>query len=154
VSQDLNIDLRQQGVRRLLGETVRDDIVAAPKRELVHIAGDADTGLSSTVRMNRGKQEVIVTYKDYVLTVDVYHLPEQTKEPLQVHLICPKCRHQLRITADKKAIEWDGTYLSIEPFQCTWEMPEHDRHTPGLIAGGLTLCKWTAAIDRNIAKDA
>ena len=129
-----------------------------PARELVHLAGDPDTGMSVTHRLNHAKREVIVTYKDFVLTVDIYQLPD---EPLKVHLICPRCHHMLSVSAERKHIEFDpnahpeqGGRLSIEPFECTWEIPEADKHTPGILAGGLSLCRWRAAIDKNVAKDA
>ena len=127
------------------------------ERELVHLAGDPDTGLASTVRVDKAKFETKVSYthgpKDFVLTVDVYLVPGA---PPEVHLICPKCQHQLRVPGDKKAIDFDIATgkLSIEKFQCTWEMPDAGEHVPGLISGGMSLCKWTAAIDGNVAKDA
>lgn len=134
-------------------------LAKSPDRELVHLAGDMDTGLRSTIKLGGGKQEVTVVYKDFVLTVDVFALPD---EPLCVHLICPKCHHALRISSDRKAIEFDPNRLvngsrgdiSVEPFECTWEMKDAGDHVQGLIAGGITLCRWKAAIDHNVARDA
>ncbi len=148
--------------------------VEAPvkQRELVHIAGDADTGMTSTINLAGGKAEVFAIYRGRAvppefpdglrLTLDVYAIPD---EPTQVHLICPKCRQQLRITSDRKTIAWepirgnpDGGKLEIEPFMCTWEMPEAAAHAPGILAGGLTLCQWKGVIEhkhgRNLVRDA
>lgn len=130
-----------------------------PARELVHIAGDMDTGITQTWKMDGGKQEVTVTYKDFVLTVDVYQIPG---EPLKVHLICPRCTHALQISAERKKIDFDpkagdpkkGGRLSVEAFQCTWELPGTGAHTPGILGGGMSLCKWKAAIENNVARDA
>ena len=154
----LDIDMTDPGVQQLLGEP--EPRLASGKREkdLVHIAGDMDTGITSTFQIDRNKREVIVTYKEYVLTVDIYQIPG---EPTKVHLICPRCHHALSISAERKAIDFDpkagdpklGGRLSIEPFQCTWELPDAGEHKAGLKSGGLTLCKWKAGIENNVARD-
>jgi len=159
----LDIDLNDPRVRDLLGEEqARHYGAAGAKRELVQLAGDdgldirtsgsMETGRTSTVRLSSGKHEVTVAYKDFVLTADVYAIPG---EPLQVHLICPVCRHQLRVSEDRKKIDWDPqrSLLSIEPFKCTWEMPDAGDHVPGLISGGTSLCTWRVGIDKNVARD-
>lgn len=157
-SPDVKRFLDKKEDERIRTAMADDPAYSKKERELVHLAGDMDSGLNSTISLSGGKHEVRVTYKDFVLTVDVYAIPG---EPLQVHLICPKCRQQLRVTEDRKAIEFDprdtrfqGGRISIEPFQCTWEMPEAGKHNPGLISGGMTLCKWTAGISNNVARDA
>ncbi len=78
-----------------------------------------------------------------------------------VHLICPRCKHTLSIRGDRKHIEFATSggpagkgELSVEAFQCTWELPGVGKHIPGVVGGGLSLCKWKVAIDKNIAKDA
>lgn len=146
----VSINLADPKVKKILGER--------PKRELVHIAGDMDTGISQTIRLEDGKHEVLVTYKEFLLTVDVYALPN---EPLRAVLICPRCKHCLTVPGDRKAIDFvpdhtdfRGGALSIETFECTWEIADAGEHKPGLVAGGMTLCRWRAAIDNNIAKDA
>lgn len=159
--QSLSINLADRRVQELLGQEDRVVRPGSARRELVHLAGDADApdgrGLSSTHRADALKEEVRVTYKDFVLTVDVYRHPG---EPAQVHLICPRCRHQLRVTADRKAIDFEptdnvaaGGRLSIEPFECTWEMG-NDEHHQGALFAGTTLCRWKVGITNNIAKDA
>lgn len=178
----VTVDTQDPQVRRLLGlergaqerwasEVERPAGIGPADRELVHLAGDEDAGFDSTIRLDGGKSEVYAHYKGRYtppefpdglrLTLDVYAIPG---EPVQVHLICPKCRHQLRVSSDRKAIDWqpdrgpDGGKLSIEPFQCTWEMPEAGAHTPGILAGGLSLCQWKGALEhksgKNLVRDA
>jgi hypothetical protein len=177
----VDIDTRDPQVRRLMGLEQREQErfareVEGPgiarQQELVHIAGDADTGMTSTINLAGGKAEVFALYRGRCvppefpdglrLTIDVYAIPG---ESIQVHLICPKCRQQLRATSDRKTIEWeprvgsaDGGRLEVSPFQCTWEMPEAGQHTPGILGGGLSLCNWKGVIEhvhgRNIVRDA
>lgn len=139
------------------------------REELVHLAGDqpdpltgmpgvetarAGGGIMSTVRMTKSAAgHPKVRYKDFVLELDVYEPPGA---PRYVHLICPRCRHALRITEDRKAMEYDptrdvenGGRISVEKFTCTWELPEDRR-----MEFGLGLCRWTVAIDNNVARDA
>lgn len=139
----ITVDMADPRVAAMMGGQTRT-------RDLVQIAGD--DGVGQAINMASGKHETRVVYKDFVLTVDVYAIPG---EPLQVHLICPGCRKQLRVTQDRKHIDWHPATgeLSISPFQCTWEKSD-DAHVPGLVAGGGTLCKWTVGIDKNVAKDA
>lgn len=173
-----DIDMRDPSVKRLLGNEgcLVAPGVASGKRELVQIKGDMDHGLTSTTRLDMGKHEVIVAGKDHVLTVDVYAI---VGEPLKVHLICPRCKHLLTIDGARKPIEYDALAenplgrsilnelprellavathgkLSIETFQCTWELEDHmqdagkDDH---VIARG-SLCRYRAAIDRNVLKE-
>lgn len=163
----LNLNMSDPSVRALIGAD--ESSLATPgKREMVQIAGDPERGFTSTTRLDTMKQEVFVTYKDFLLTVDVYALPGQ---PIELVYVCPKCRKQGRITGDKKTIEFDpgasrvmtlpngakvptGGQLSVAPFQCSWEMPDAGEHKAGIRAGGITLCKLTIAIDNNVAKDA
>lgn len=183
----LNVDLTDPSVRRLLAPEEGSPIVdprdpsARSARPMVQLAGDAadptgrmaGRGLMSTHRLDTGKIEVLVAYRgkvgDYDLTVDVYTLPGQ---PIELHMICPKCRHKNRITAERKQVAFEekdarpytfvdgssmpfnGGDLSVEPFQCGWEMPDAGEHKTGIRAGGITLCKLTLAIDHNVAKDA
>lgn len=173
------IDVTNPAVKRLLqgGHDQRAEIDLATGnrgKNLVHMAGDMDTGMSRTTYLDRGKHEVLVHYRarEMFLTVDVYALPD---EPMRIHLICPQCCKALQITQDRKAISWepdavnplargvladpprglgaeDLAYLhergslgalSVETFECTWELPKSHE-----------LCRWRAAIDKNVAKDA
>lgn len=179
MSDGVSIDTEDPQVRRLMGMEAREKTrfanqVERGHQELVHIAGDADTGMSSTIDLSRaaGKSEVFALYRGrYVppefpdglrLTLDVYAIPN---EPTQVHLICPKCRQQLRVTSDRKHVNFelrpnsvDGGLLEVQAFQCTWEMPEAGGHVVGIRSGGLTLCQWKGVIDhvhgKNIVRDA
>ena len=161
----LSIDMADPSVQEMLGTEDRVVRPGRSRRELVQLAGDAPDptgqssfrGAQSTHRLNAAKEEVEVVYKDFLLTVDVYR---HEGAPIQVHLICPRCRHASRITGDRKAIDFDptrntqaGGLLSIEPFECTWELTD-DKHTPGLIGGGINLCKLRLGITNNVARDA
>ncbi len=174
-----DIDLRDPAVARLLGKDtgiVTPGQAAAGKRELVQITGDMDHGLMSTTRLDLGKQEVIVAGRDHILTVDVYAVPE---EPLKIHLICPRCHHRLTIDGDKKAIEFDhraenplgrsilaelppelrsiATHgkLSVSTFQCTWELEDQmqDAGKDDRVIARGSLCRFRAAIDKNVLKE-
>ena len=152
----LQLDLDDPHVRQSLG--------TSRERELVQLAGDAPDpmgtgmrGQQTTYHLNRSAiAHPLVEYHpgraDYaLLECDVYANPG---EPVIVHLICPRCRNTLTINGAHKRIEIEGNVLSVEPFGCTWEKPEAGPHVPGLVGGGLSLCRWRVAIDRNVAKDA
>jgi hypothetical protein len=168
-----NIDLRNPGVRRLLGDADHESRLASgkPEKKLVHLAGDEDHGLSSALHLDTGKIEVLVYYKktESWLTVDVYALPGERPH---VILICPRCQHALTIKGERKTIEFDPAarrpipdsivppelrhlsigQLSIEPFECTWELDDKAKVTRD--AGMVQLCRMKLAIDDNIARDA
>lgn len=175
-----NIDMSDPNVQRLLdgGAGERRVQPAGGKRELVQVAGDMDHGISTTVNLTAGKTEVLVIMPKGdvpLLTVDVYAIPG---EPLKVHLLCPRCKNHLTIPGEKKAIEWEPRAenpraraivalgvpphiqnmaklgkLSIEPFECTWELDAKARVGASEFSGG-NLCRWRAAIDNNMVKDA
>jgi hypothetical protein len=158
----LQIDMRDPAVKRLLGQD--------NERELVQLAGDAPdptgtgpNGAQTTYHLNRSAIcHPLVTYRhgteEFLLELDVYAHPG---EPMVVHLICPRCHHALTIPATRKAIEIrldvgpkaQGD-ISIETFECTWELAHVGKHIPGLVGGGMSLCRWKVAIDHNVAKDA
>lgn len=130
-------------------------------------------GGHQTVRLDKAAiGHPYVRYRDRVLELDVYPLlgdgtqEAGAPERLEVILICPRCQHELRITSDRKAIDYTpgapvlevegsqpswqvrGT-ISIERFQCTWESD-----TRAAVTGhGENLCRWRVAIDKNIARD-
>lgn len=169
----LNLNLSDPSVQRLLDPEEAHE--RGVKKNMVHLGGDPDRGFHSTHRLDVNKVEVIVTYKgDLMLTVDVY--PEQGEKgtadykPLELHYVCPGCTKKGRVTSEMKAIEFDpvdnrpiklpngvvtvtGGRLSVEPFQCTHEMPEHVTHVQKH-QHGFTLCRKRIAIDDNVAKDA
>jgi len=177
--QSLSVDLTDPRARALLGLTDAP-ISAGTRREVVQIAGDAPApgamgpGISSTQHLTAGKQEVLVVFGDLLLTVDLYTLPG---EPVKCHLICPRCHKQLQIQGDRKKIEFeprslnpirptlgnalapevariaDFGRLSIETFQCTWEMGD-DLHVAGGVHTGASLCRLRLVIDNNRAREA
>lgn len=92
-----------------------------------------------------------------IMEVDIYPAapgtPLMTDRPmLEALVLCPRCRHQLRIGCDRKRIDFDptrnladGGRLSIEPFQCTWELEDFR---------GSGMCHYRVAIDNNVAIEA
>ena len=174
----LNIDLTDPRVRGMLGQP--SALTARP--ELVQIAGDAPdpTGLSdnrgmlSTTNLATGKIEVMVIYGDVLMTVDVYQVPG---EPLKIHLLCPRCRKCSTVSGDHKGISFEPNEpnpqhaalvamgaappvaavhmgrLSIETFECAWEMGDAP-HVAGGVHTGAALCRLRLAIDGNRAKGA
>ena len=58
-----------------------------------------------------------------------------------------------RLLSDaKEVVDWDPEKgLSVEPFECTWEMGERQGER---IHFGLSLCRWRVGIQNNVAKDA
>jgi len=152
------------------------------ERELVQIAGDAPdptgtgpSGRATTYQLNRtAVAHPRIWYRDRVITADVY---KHAGEPMMVHLICPRCRHALRITSDRKDISLDLTVppprslladlppaeregaiasgrIDVSAFECPWELPDAGEHEPGLVTGGMTLCRWKVGIEHNVARDA
>ena len=158
--------------------------------ELFYVAGDkpvavqnnhaarsplaADSGLigkSSTMRLDKAALgHPLVRYRDRVIEADVYPFLDGEndaggdRQRLEVLLICPCCENQIRVTSDRKAIEWIPGQpeidpagqvvvrgiLSIEPFTCPWE-----KDTKAAVTGhGENLCRWRVGIDKGIARDA
>jgi len=139
--------------------------------QVVQLAGDEATGLRASFRLSAAKQEVGVVFGDLFLTVDVYAVPG---EPLKVHLYCPRCHKHMTVGADRKHIEFEPTApspiaallvatgnpelarlslgrLSIETFECPWELGDH-KHVPGVLHTGVTLCRQRLVIDNNRAR--
>lgn len=156
------------------------------KNELFPIAGDNPTQNRGVVSgpnfTGAAEAKPIVLWRDRLLTLDVYQLPNQ---PMYVILYCPICMggekndHSLRITEDNKAIDFDpkampkipgfthdelvhslglshkseiAGRISIEPFGCTWEAEADLKRATGHI-GGFSVCPWNVEITNNIAKD-
>lgn len=145
-------------------------------KNVADYSGAGLRGVEQSLSLDHAKIEVKVRYRGrhgfHILTVDV--TPATPTSPLEVLLLCPRCQQQLRIASDRKAIEFlpnvpvkivldseeviDGDasdlvslgQLSIEPFECTWELNPQGRR----MEFGLGLCKWKVGIDKNVAKDA
>lgn len=129
-------------------------------------------GHQSSVRLDKAALgHPLIRYRDRVIEADVYPYLDGDndasgdKQRLEVILICPCCEHELRVTSDRKSIEWipgmpeiDATtgqvvvrgLLSISPFQCTWEK---DTKTP-VTGHGENLCRWRVGVDKGVARDA
>lgn len=139
-------------------------------------------GRSNTIRLDKAAlghpliRFTDASGKDYVLEADVYALPgapprADGSPALEVLIICPRCQHQLSIKSDRKLVEYvpgapeldehthqpvaRGT-ISIEAFECTWEMNPEDPVT-GQRAGDLhkrseNLCRLRLVIDKNLAR--
>jgi hypothetical protein len=152
---------------------------ASTVQELVDIGGDPDPldmgvkGHSHGYELERTKFGVPkVLYRDragqeFLLTVDVY---KYEGVPMELMLFCPRCSkrgtmHNLRITQDHKAIDFDprdnsrlpdtlstprAGRLDVERFKCTYEL---DSSRAVGIVGGTNLCGWSVVIDNNIARE-
>ena len=128
-------------------------------------------GHQSSVQLDKAALgHPLIRYRDRVIEADVYpYLDGENdagdQQRLEVILICPCCEHELRVTSDRKAIEWtpgapeiDPTtgqvivrgLLSISSFPCTWE-----KDTKTAVTGhGENLCRWKVGVDKGIARDA
>jgi hypothetical protein len=123
-------------------------------REIVHIAGDRQTGVTVSHNLSRmALGEVVMIYRgQYAVPHDELELICEVYEQdgvLGVHAICPKCHHAIWINGKNKSIEYDRSRgLFIEPFQCTWEMDDWRREF------GASLCGMRMAFDGKLAKEA
>ena len=105
------------------------------KDDVVDPTGQSNLrGKSYEVRMDHGKLEVHVRWRDRILTVDVYKLDDH----LMVHLFCPKCENALRVLSKNKRIRFceGDRRIDIERMACTYPQ-----------------CGWTVVIEGNRAKD-
>lgn len=110
-------------------------------------------GAHSTVHMNRADRAaaVLIRFEDRIIEADLY----RTVDEVIVHIICPKCLHSSKISSTRKAVEWDGTLLSVEPFECPWEMSdERDPSSTheGVLVGSGNLCRLRMAIEKNVGR--
>jgi hypothetical protein len=172
----MHVDLSDPTVQRLMqGDSSPVAQQAHDPRELVTLGGDDAEGFATTYNMSKSAfAHPYVFYKDLVLRFDAYR---SEGEPLRIHLMCPRCGNYSWLRSDQKQIDHDmsrpppetlmqrlapaerrqafiGGELSVEKFTCSWELRSAGKHVPGLVGGGLSLCKLTLAIDHNVAKDA
>ena len=131
--------------------------------ELIYQSGDAPDpegqiggGFQQSINLGKSASgHPKIRYRDIVIEADVYDLEGVA---FHVMILCPRCRNSLRISRERKAIDWDpeaghpqdGGQISIEPFQCTWENGERNGERQDF---GLGLCGWRVAVDKNIARD-
>lgn len=180
MSKGLSIDLSDPRVQQMLG--VSSPLASGKREvvQLAGDAPDPtgltnQFGLQSTHRLTGGKQEVVVVYGDLLMTLDVYALPG---EPMRVQIICPRCHKHSTIRGDQKRIEYEPTSLnpqakrihllaesvaelakisvfgrlSVEPFECAWEIGDA-KHVPGAVHTGASLCRLRLVIDDNRARE-
>lgn len=120
------------------------------KEEIFHVAGDADQGIANNISLTDSafaKPQIRYKgrYGDYIMSCELYKMGNE----ISLNFICPKCHHSGWIKSSKKQMLWDPNKgLSVEPFECTWELDERR------IEFGIGLCRFKAAIDNNRAKDA
>lgn len=105
------------------------------KDDVVDPSGQSDLrGRSIEQRLDHGKIECHVRWRDRLLTVDVY----EQYDRLMLHLFCPKCEGALRILSTHKRIRFcrGDRRVDVEAFKCTY---------PG--------CDWRVMIEGNLAKN-
>lgn len=153
-----------------------EDLTFLAGDAVVHQAASADPwgsgviGRSSTVQLEKAALgHPYIRYRDMLIEADVYPQLGSAEADdgvkLEVILICPRCRNQLRVRSERKAIEWiPGApeidphsheavvrgVLSIEKFQCTWELDS----SANVTGKGENLCRWRVVVDKNVARDA
>jgi hypothetical protein len=177
----LEINMNDPNVRSMLGADDARVQSTAPRKQMVQLAGDAQHGIASTTRLDTGKLEVAVVFGDHVMTMDVYAIPGEPIQVHYICPRCrkqgritserkliefdPRSTRPVRlpdgslVSRDNPARLPDGGMLyndgalSIEPFECTWELGD-EQHTPGIRAGGIGLCRLTLGVDNNIARTA
>jgi len=175
MAKNLEIDLHDPAVQNLLGNDggiVAPDAVATGKRTLMRLDGDDDHVGMSQLNLDAGKSMVAVWYprQELLLEIDVHAI---VGAPIELLLICPKCRNALRITSERKQIAWDPRAenpmrreiqprlpahhqarallgkISVEPFECTWEMNAKQAVAKDMTVTAGNLCRWRGAIDDN-----
>lgn len=129
---------------------------------LEHVAGDdpnASSRLGSIDMTRNAFGKVRVRFEDKMIFAEVYKTPEGM---LEVHWMCPRCgplnaQRMSRIPGSRKRIEYDpsvqaedGGRLSVEAFECPWELESEGRR----MEFGLGLCKLRLAIENNVARRA
>lgn len=142
--------------------------IKAPVVQKSDAEGANRHGRIQQFNLDHGKVTTVIRYKDQVIEADVYRL---AGAPIKVVFRCPRCGSDSTINGDQKAVEFtdheprrvftdagdvfmSAGELSVEPFQCPWEMPDAGAHVPGLVSGGVSLCKLTLGIEKGVARDA
>lgn len=170
----VSVDIHHPMVRKMLDAEHPLSPHAGRRRGVVQLAGDESTGLSCAHDLSAGKHEVAVVYRDQILTVDVYLIEGEAPT---AHIVCPRCHKTSRIDGRAKKIDYDPRAvnpmggvvlaakvpelaviadfgrLSIEPFECPWEIG-NDPHVRGALHTGASLCRLRIGITDNRALDA
>lgn len=127
------------------------------KEELVHVAGDMDSGIEATTDLT-GMAHAKSSFRyegrfgKYVLDCEIYGQPGT----LMVHFICPKCHKALSIKQPNKSVDFDKDKgLFTESFECTWEIGRGTDNTAAdRIAFGLGLCQFKGVFEGWRLRDA
>jgi hypothetical protein len=132
------------------------------RETLEHLAGDdpsATSRLGSIDMTQNAHGRVRVRFEDKMIFAEVY---KTTDGPLEIHWMCPRCgplnaKRMSRIPGSRKRIEFDphvqtddGGRLSVEAFECPWELESDGRR----MEFGLGLCGLKIAIENNVARRA
>lgn len=116
------------------------------REEYRYVAGDP-VGGTRTAMKNKPFANPQIRYKDSLIECELYLDPGTGL--FMLHAMCPRCCHALRISQEQKDMEWDGETISVEPFQCPWELDSN------LNVGTFTnMCRWRVGVSHGIAKDA
>ena len=126
------------------------------EQDVIHIKGDEDRGYATDTRLTKtALGRPTYRYGDRFVTCEVYRDP--VTKLLGVHTICPRCQNTLWIREPNKRIDYDAATntLSIEPFECTWELGRGtDATRNDRIISGVGLCRLRLGIQRNVARNA
>lgn len=110
------------------------------------VKGNVDTGIVTSQNV-RASATTYIRYRSQILECEVYNAGDE----LMIHMLCPKCGHGLKVTNKNKQMDWDGKYISIEPYACTWEL---DTNIAAGVFTHTNLCNWKVGVTKGIAKDA
>lgn len=128
--------------------------------------GERGAGAAQQINLDHAKVTAVIRYRDKLIEADVYALPG---EPVKVVILCPRCNNASSIDETRKAIDWRphppqavGDFvnhgkLSIEPFECSWELPDagaHNQSARETLIGTAPLCRLKIGVTNNIGRDA
>lgn len=105
----------------------------AKNEELFDIKGDPNAGMCLDYRLDGGKIEVPIRFRDRVTVADVYIIDDY----LTAQLYCPKCENCLTVDSRKKRIRFDRSEkrIDIERMSCTY-----------------AACDWRVVVENSIAR--
>ena len=129
-------------------------------RDITHIAGDRDHGISVTHRLNKAAHaEVALVYSgrysapfsNLEIVCEVY----KAGDVFSVHSICPRCRNAVWIDGRNKRVDYDPQRgLFVEAHTCPWEIGDTDARKNDRQEFGLGLCGTRMVYDGKVAREA